>query len=191
MKIILGSTSPYRKQLLERLPLSFETAAPNVDESALPGETPSELAVRLSRVKAEAVAKSYPGALVIGSDQVAECRGTAVGKPGTMENARRQLASFSGRTVVYHSAFALRCLATDFLYEDTVRTELRFRELDEAAIRRYVERDRPLDCAGAIRTEASGPTLFEWMRSDDPNAIMGLPLIALSRGLRAAGFELP
>ncbi len=191
MKIILGSTSPYRRQLLERLPLAFDTAAPNADESALPGETPAALASRLSRAKADAVAAGFPSALVIGSDQVAECEGAAVGKPVTVENARRQLEQFSGRTVVYHSAFALRCINSGFEYEDTVLTEVRFRLLDAEAIARYVERDRPLDCAGSIRTEATGPALFDWMRSDDPSAIMGLPLIALCRGLRAAGFELP
>jgi septum formation protein len=191
LKIILASTSPYRKEMLARFPLAFDTAAPNVDETALPGESPGALATRLALAKAEAVSGAYPDALVIGSDQVAECAGAAVGKPGSADAARAQLQRFSGRTVLFHSAFALLCGESGFRFEDNVITEVRFRALSNATIERYVALDRPLDCAGSIRTEAAGPALFEYMRSDDPSAIMGLPLIALARGLREAGFELP
>jgi septum formation protein len=191
LKIILASTSPYRKEMLSRLPLAFDTAAPNVDETPLPGESPLALAARLALAKAAAVSDAHPEALVIGSDQVAECAGAAVGKPGSADAAQAQLRRFSGRTVLYHSAFALLCRANGFRFEENVVTEVRFRELSDAAIARYVALDRPLDCAGSIRTEAAGPTLFEYMRSDDPSAIMGLPLIALAKGLRRAGFELP
>jgi septum formation protein len=191
LKIILASTSPYRKEMLSRLPLAFDTAAPNVDETAQPGESPSALATRLALAKAEAVSGAQPEALVIGSDQVAECAGAAVGKPGDVATAHAQLQRFSGRTVLYHSAFALLCRVNGFRFEENVVTEVRFRALSKAAIERYVALDRPLDCAGSIRTEAAGPTLFDYVRSDDPSAIMGLPLIALARGLRQAGFELP
>ena len=191
LKIILASTSPYRKDMLSRFPLAFETMAPDVEETPLPGEAPSTLARRLALAKAEAVSGAHPEALVIGSDQVAECDGAAVGKPGDVDTAHAQLQQFSGRTVLYHSAFALVCGESGFRFEENVITEVRFRELSRAAIERYVALDRPLDCAGSIRTEAAGPTLFEYMRSDDPSAIMGLPLIALARGLRRAGFELP
>lgn len=177
--------------MLSRLPLAFDTVAPRVDETALPGEPPEALARRLALAKSEAVADRHPGALVIGSDQVADCEGVAVGKPGSVEAAHAQLQRFSGRTVRYHSAFALVCRANGFRFEENVVTEVRFRELSDEAIARYVALDKPLDCAGSIRTEAAGPALFEFMRSDDPSAIMGLPLIALARGLREAGLELP
>ena len=177
--------------MLSRYPLAFDTAAPNVNETPLPGEFPKDLATRLALAKAEAVSGAFPSALVIGSDQVAECEGAAVGKPGDVDTAHAQLRQFSGRTVLYHSAFALVCHEGGFRFEENVITEVRFRDLSEAAIERYVALDRPLDCAGSIRTEAAGPALFEYMRSDDPSAIMGLPLIALARGLRRAGFELP
>lgn len=189
--IILASTSPYRKTLLERFHLAFETAAPEVDEAAQPGEAPQQMVRRLAREKAEAVAAGYPNALVIGSDQVAECNGAWVGKPGTARRAAIQLAGFSGRTVRFLSAFAIVCRERSFVYERTVPTEVTFRHLDPPEIERYVALDKPLDCAGSFRSEASGPTLLESMRSDDPTAIMGLPLIELAIGLREAGIRLP
>lgn len=177
--------------MLSRFPLAFETAAPHVDETASPGETPAALAARLALAKARVVADRNPSALVIGSDQVAQHGGDSIGKPGNAEAACAQLRRFSGRTVVFHSAFALLCVESGFQFEEDVVTEVRFRQLSEDEITRYVALDKPFDCAGSIRTESTGPALFEYMRSDDPSAIMGLPLIALARGLRAAGFALP
>lgn len=177
--------------MLSRFPLAFDTAAPDVDESASPGEDPATLAARLALAKACAVADRNRAALVIGSDQVAQCGGDAIGKPGSADAACAQLRHFSGRTVVFHSAFALLCIEHGFQFEENVVTEVRFRQLSEDEITRYVALDRPFDCAGSIRTESTGPALFEYMRSDDPSAIMGLPLIALARGLRAAGISLP
>ncbi|MBT8040540.1 MAG: septum formation protein Maf [Gammaproteobacteria bacterium] len=189
--IILASTSPYRKLMLERFSLPFETAAPEVDESEKPGETPRQMVRRLAREKAEAVAAAHPSALVIGSDQVAECEGAWVGKPGSEARARMQLAGFSGRTVRFLSAFAIVSRDNAFVYERTVITEVIFRRLESREIERYVALDQPLDCAGSFRSEASGPALLEAMRSDDPTAIMGLPLIELTKGLRAGGVRLP
>ena len=177
--------------LLERFPLAFETMAPEVDETAETGETPGQLVSRLALAKAEAVATARPTALVIGSDQVAECEGRWVGKPGSVENALAQLTEFSGRTVRFLSAFAIVCKETSFCHERTVVTEVGFRQLDADTIARYIALDAPLDCAGSFRSEANGPALLEYMRSDDPSAIMGLPLIELAKGLRAGGVPLP
>lgn len=177
--------------MLERFSLPFETAAPEVDESEKPGETPRQMVRRLAREKAEAVAAAHPSALVIGSDQVAECEGAWVGKPGSEARARMQLAGFSGRTVRFLSAFAIVRRDNAFVYERTVTTEVIFRRLESREIERYVALDQPLDCAGSFRSEASGPALLEAMRSDDPTAIMGLPLIELTKGLRAGGVRLP
>ena len=190
-KIILASSSPYRKLLLERLPLKFETVSPNIDESALPGETPRELVQRLALAKARLVSANSPSATVIGSDQVAECDGAIIGKPGDVETARRQLAGFSGRRVVFLSGFAVVQPETDFLFQEMVTTEVEFRRLEAEEIERYVERDNPVDCAGSFKSECGGSMLLRSMRSDDPMAIMGLPLIALSEALRQAGVTLP
>ena len=177
--------------MLERYPLAFETAAPGSDETALPGETPATLVARLSLDKAMSVANRHPAAVVIGSDQVAECGGAIVGKPGSVENARRQLAAFSGRAVTFLSAFAIVQAETGFVFERTVPTEVVFRSLGTDEIDRYLSLDRPLDCAGSFRSEANGPALLQRMTSDDPTAIMGLPLIELAKGLRAAGVPVP
>ncbi len=177
--------------MLERFPIAFETAAPNADETPLAGESPRALVRRLALSKARAVSALNRDAVVIGSDQVAECDGAIAGKPGTVERAAAQLAAFSGRTVNFLSAFAIVIEAEDFAFETTVNTEVVFRELTTDEIDRYIDRDRPLDCAGSFRSESTGTTLLERMSSDDPTAIMGLPLIALARGLRAAGIELP
>jgi septum formation protein len=190
-KIILASSSPYRKLLLERLPLEFETVSPDTDESVLPGETPRDLVRRLALAKARSVADKYPSAIVIGSDQVAECDGAIIGKPGDAESARQQLAGFSGRRVVFLSGFAVVQEESHFLFEQTVSTEVEFRSLGAAEIARYVERDNPVDCAGSFKSECGGTMLLRHMRSDDPTAIMGLPLIALSQALRQAGVTLP
>lgn len=190
-EIILASSSPYRKLLLDRLGIPFETRAPDVDETARPGEKPVETATRLAREKALAVAEKYPDALVIGSDQLAECGGAVIGKPGNPENARRQLARFSGRTVEFHTAVAISCSGSGYLYECPVITRVQFRVLGENEIERYVQADNPVDCAGSFKSESLGISLLECMTSDDPTAIVGLPLIAVSQGLRGAGIDLP
>ncbi|MEE4217506.1 MAG: nucleoside triphosphate pyrophosphatase [Xanthomonadales bacterium] len=190
-KLILASTSPYRKIMLERFPLEFGTVAPEADETARPGELPSALVRRLALAKARAVSRTNPAAVVIGSDQVAEHEGRIVGKPGSLENASRQLAAFSGRTVNFLSAFTLVCEDEKFLYERTVITEVVFRELKDDEIQRYLALDRPFDCAGSFRSEANGPALLTRMSSTDPTAIMGLPMIELAAGLRMAGYALP
>jgi septum formation protein len=189
--LILASTSPYRRQLLERLGVPFDVVAPEIDETAQPGEAPGALAARLADDKARAVARRFPGAVVIGSDQVPVHDGRIIGKPGTPDRARRQLASFSGRRVVFLSAFSLHRRADGFRHEGIVETEVVFRELTDEEIRRYVERDLPVDCAGAFRSEATGSALVRAMNSSDPTAIIGLPLIAVSEGLRKAGLSVP
>ncbi len=191
MQIILASTSPYRKMLLERFPVAFDTAAPETDESPLPGETPEQLVRRLALAKCRSVSKRFPDALVIGSDQVAECGGRIAGKPGTAERAREQLHSFSGRTVNFLSAYAIELRSAGFSREGMVPTAVVFRQLTADEIDRYVEQDKPLDCAGSFRSEAAGTALLERMSSNDPSAIMGLPLIAIADCLRAAGLPLP
>jgi len=191
MQIILASTSPYRKMLLERFPIAFETAAPETDEAPFDEETPLQLVRRLSRAKCRAVSERFPDALVIGSDQVAECDGRIAGKPGTPERARDQLLSFSGRTVNFLSAYAIERRSSGFLREGMVPTAVVFRRLSSKEIERYVAQDNPLDCAGGFRSEATGTALLERMSSNDPSAIMGLPLIEIAECLRAAGVAVP
>jgi septum formation protein len=190
-KLILASSSPYRKLLLERLQLPFEATAPAIDESPLPGESPSALVARLAARKAAVVAARNPAAVVIGSDQVAVHRARIVGKPGTTERAREQLAAFSGDSVEFLTAVSVQCRETGQRHDRTVITEVAFRTLTADEIRRYVRLDRPLDCAGAFRSEAAGGALLRYMRSDDPSAIVGLPLIAVAAALREAGFAVP
>lgn len=189
--LILASSSPYRKSLLARLGLPFEVCSPATDETHRPDEPPAELAARLAREKAASVARRFPQAVVIGSDQVAVHRGRIIGKPGTAERARRQLERFSGESVDFITAISVQCQQSGLRYEATVATEVAFRPLSGAEIRRYVDLDQPTDCAGAIRSEAAGPTLLSAMRSSDPTAIIGLPLIAVAAALRLAGFTLP
>lgn len=190
-KIVLASTSAYRRMLLERLQLPFETARPDVDETPLPGELPPATADRLAVAKAQAVVPDWPDALIIGSDQVAHI-GTAVfGKPGTIERAIAQLRSMSGRSVMFHTALALVDARSGRVRCERIPTEVRFRSLSDAEIQRYVDKERPLDCAGSAKSEGLGISLLEALRGDDPTALIGLPLIALSRLLRAEGIELP
>jgi len=177
--------------MLERFPLAFAIRAPETDETALPGELPSALVRRLALAKARAVSATNPGAVIIGSDQVAEYQDRIVGKPGSLEKAAEQLASFSGKTVNFLSAFALVCEQSGFLFQRTVLTEVVFRQLDEEEIQRYLALDKPFDCAGSFRSEANGPALLTRMSSPDPTAIMGLPMIELAQGLRMAGYVLP
>ena len=177
--------------LLERLGLSFDTLVPNIDESVRPGESPARLVARLAAEKAEAVAEREPAAIVIGSDQVAVHNGRAVGKPGTAARAREQLLAFSGSRVDFLTAVSIRCTDSGFRFDRTVTTEVRFRRLSEPEIRRYVAHDDPVDCAGGFKSEAAGIALLQAMRSDDPTAIIGLPLISVAEALRQAGLNLP
>jgi septum formation protein len=189
--IILASTSPFRRELLGRLQLPFRAVAPDTDESPLPDEHPTATAERLSVAKARAVADRFPGALIIGSDQVAYCGDARFGKPGTKQNAIAQLRSMSGKTVVFHTGLCLLNAATGRTHLRGIPTEVRFRELSDREIQRYLDKEDALNCAGSARSEGLGISLLEYLRGDDPNALVGLPLIALCDMLRAEGVELP
>lgn len=191
MRLVLASTSAYRRMLLERLRIPFETARPEVDETPLPGEAPDATANRLALEKALAVAAGFEDALVIGSDQVAHIGSEVFGKPGTIERAHTQLRRMSGQTVIFHTALALVNTRSGAQMVDNVPTEVRFRTLSEAEIVRYVAKEMPLDCAGSAKSEGLGITLLDALSGDDPTALVGLPLIALSRMLREQGLELP
>lgn len=191
--LVLASTSRYRGELLARLTLPFRSVAPNVDEAPLPGEAADALAARLARAKALAVATAHPGTLVIGSDQVAALEGAKLGKPGNAARAREQLAASSGREVTFHTAVCLVDARTAPPREhhalDTTRVV--FRRLRDEEIERYVAAEKPLDCAGSFKVEGLGISLFERVENTDPTALIGLPLIALTRLLRDAGVALP
>jgi septum formation protein len=189
--LVLASTSPYRRALLARLQLPFSTCAPAADETPLPEETPAATAERLALAKARAVVDRYPQALIIGSDQVAYCGATRYGKPGSRENARRQLRELSGQIVVFHTGLCLLNSASGRYHLRGVATEVRFRELSDAEIERYLDKEDALNCSGSARSEGLGISLLEWIRCDDPTALIGLPLIALCEMLRAEGLELP
>lgn len=188
-ELILASTSRYRQELLARLRLPFRCEAPEVDETARPGEAPAALAERLALDKARAVAARHPQALVIGSDQVADLAGEALGKPGTHERAAAQLARMSGRHVVFQTAVAVVAPALAAIERAEVR--VRMRELTPAEIETYLRADQPYDCAGSAKVESLGITLLESVESDDPTALIGLPLIRTCRLLRRAGLKLP
>jgi septum formation protein len=185
--LVLASTSRYRRGLLERLGMPFTAVAPDADETPLPGEVPAATAVRLAEAKARSVARSWPDALVIGSDQVADAGGSVVGKPGNRAAARRQLALLSGRSVVFHTGLALVDAASGACQTALVDVRSQFRVLLPAEIDAYLDREQPWDCAGAVKSEALGIALFEAIHSDDPTALIGLPLIRLTTMLRAAG----
>ncbi|WP_153161506.1 Maf family nucleotide pyrophosphatase [Zoogloea sp. 1C4] len=191
MKLVLASTSAYRRELLQRFNLPFEVARPDIDESPLPGEHPRSTAERLAIEKARAVAGNFADALIIGSDQVAAMGDIRFGKPGTVERAVAQLKQMSGQTVIFHTALALLNTTTGEAQIDVVPTEVRFRTLSDDEIVRYVEKERPLDCAGSAKSEGLGITLLDALSGDDPNALVGLPLIALARMLRHEGVALP
>lgn len=190
-RIVLASTSIYRKQLLERFGLPFDTARPEVDETPLPGESPVATAERLAGEKARAVAERFPNALIIGSDQVAHRGDLRFDKPGTVDRAIDQLRQMSGDTITFHTAVCLYNSASGHARLEGVPVVARFRQLGEAEIVRYVERERPLDCAGSAKSEGLGISLLDYMRGDDPTALIGLPLIALARMLRAEGVQVP
>lgn len=188
-RLVLASTSRYRAELLARLQLPFDTVRPDVDETPLEGEGPAALALRLAAAKASAVARARPGGRVIGSDQVVDLDGVALGKPGGREQAIGQLSAMSGRAVAFRTAVAVAwdgAVATAF---DT--TLVRFRSLGRAEIERYVDRERAFDCAGSFKSEGLGITLFEAIESHDPTALVGLPLLETTRLLRRTGLVLP
>lgn len=189
--LVLGSTSRYRRELLQRLGLPFTVAAPDVDETPLQGEAPRALALRLALAKAHAVAAQHPDAVVIGSDQVADLRGQPLGKPGTHERASAQLQRMSGETVIFQTAVAVVCAATGFEQVDLAPVEVRFRTLKGDEIERYLHAEQPYDCAGSAKSEGLGISLLDAILSDDPTALVGLPLIRTCRMLRAAGLTLP
>ncbi|MDD2712749.1 MAG: Maf family nucleotide pyrophosphatase [Simplicispira sp.] len=189
--LVLGSTSPYRQQLLQRLRLPFSVSAPAVDETPQPGEAPRDLALRLALAKARAVAAEHPGAVVIGSDQVADLDGQPLGKPGTHERATAQLRQMSGHSVVFQTALAVVCQDTGFEQVDLAAVSVRFRTLSDAEIERYLRAEQPYDCAGSAKSEGLGISLLDAIDSDDPTALIGLPLIRTCRLLRAAGLVLP
>jgi len=189
--LILGSTSRYRRELLARLGLPFDVAAPDVDETPQPGEAPPALARRLALAKARDVAARHPQAIVIGSDQVADLAGQPLGKPGTHERAVAQLRAMSGQTVIFQTALSVVCRATGFEQSDLAAVEVRFRPLSDGEIERYLRAEQPYDCAGSAKSEGLGIALLEAIHNDDPTALVGLPLIRTARMLRAAGRVLP
>lgn len=197
VRLILASSSPYRQALLSRLGLRFEAIAPDIDESPLPEEAPEQTALRLAQAKASVVAETNLGALVIGSDQVATLDGQQIGKPGDHARAFAQLQSMRGREVIFHAALCLidsRPSAQHPLQIENVQTLVRFRELPDAELDAYLKIEQPYDCAGSAKNEALGIALIDSLSSTDPNALTGLPLIALVSMLRKVGvsfFDLP
>jgi septum formation protein len=188
-KLILASTSRYRKELLGRLGLAFETISPEVDEAPLPKETPELMAIRLAQAKALAVSLFNPSAYVIGSDQVVDLNGVAMGKPGDHANAMAQLQKLRGQTVKFHTAI---CLAhAGSAKTMNVITEVKFRQLEDAVLEAYLLAETPYDCAGSAKSEGLGICLLEYVRSDDSTALIGLPLITVCTLLRDAGFSIP
>jgi septum formation protein len=188
--VILGSSSRYRKELLSRLNIPFEVAAPEVDETPHINETPRDLALRLALAKARAVASKYPEAVVIGSDQVADLNGQALGKPGNHANAVKQLQRMRGKTVIFQTALSVICLATGFEQTDLAAVKVTFRDLTDAEIESYLKAEEPYDCAGSAKSEGLGIALLAAIDNDDPTALVGLPLIRTCRMLSAAGVKL-
>ena len=188
-RLILGSTSPYRRELLARLRLAFEVDSPRVDEAARPGEAPAALAARLALEKAQEVAGRHPGAVVIGADQVADLDGQAIGKPGDHARAVAQLQAMRGRRVVFHTAVAVARVDTGLTQVLVAPVIVRFRPLSDAEIEHYLHTEQPYDCAGSAKCETLGIALLESIESDDPTALVGLPLIRTCALLRQAGID--
>ena len=188
--LILGSSSRYRKELLSRLKIPFDVAAPEVDETPLSNETPRDLALRLALAKARAVASQNPEAVVIGSDQVADLEGLPLGKPGNHANAVKQLQRMRGKTVIFQTALSVVCLATGFEQTDLAAVKVTFRDLTDAEIEAYLMAEEPYDCAGSAKSEGLGIALLAAIDNDDPTALVGLPLIRTCHMLSAAGVKL-
>ena len=189
-RIVLGSSSPYRRELLSRLRVPFDVDLPHVDETPGAGEAPRDIALRLALEKARAVAHKHPDAAVIGSDQVADLDGEPLGKPGNHERAVEQLKRMSGKVVTFHTAVAVVCAAAGFEQVDLAPVRVTFRELGADEIESYLRAEQPYDCAGSARSEGLGIAILESIESDDPSALVGLPLIRTCRMLRAAGVRL-
>ena len=188
--LILGSTSRYRKELLSRLQIPFETVAPDVDETPQANERPKDLALRLALAKAQAVALKNPDAVVIGSDQVADLDGTPLGKPGNHTNATLQLQRMRGKTVIFQTALSVVCIASGYERSDLASVKVKFRNLTDAEIESYLKAEEPYDCAGSAKSEGLGIALLESIDNDDPTALVGLPLIRTCEMLREAGVKL-
>jgi septum formation protein len=188
MKLVLGSTSPFRKAILNKLGIAFETASPDVDETAFPNETPQQLVERLSIAKARAVAGKLDGALVIGSDQVSVIDGEIIGKPHTHENAVKQLQNASGKTITFYTGLCLYNSDTQHYQSEVVPFNVVFRQLTDQQINSYLEKEKPYNCAGSFKSEALGIVLFEKLEGEDPNTLMGLPLIRLVKMLEKEQF---
>jgi len=188
--VILGSSSSYRKELLSRLRIPFETEAPNVDETPHPLESPKDLALRLALAKARAVAQKHPEAVVIGSDQVADLDGIPLGKPGNHTNAVLQLQKMRGKTVIFQTALSVICLASGYERTDLAAVKVQFRDLSDAEIESYLRAEEPYDCAGSAKSEGLGIALLASIVNDDPTALVGLPLIRTCQMLREAGVKL-
>jgi septum formation protein len=189
MQLVLASTSPYRRELLARLGVPFEVAAPDVDETPLPGESPDETAQRLSLLKARAVAAAYPDALIIGSDQVALLEGVQLGKPGTHEKAVKQLQSMRGKALEFHTALTLLNAKTGTAQTANVPVRLVMREYTDTQIESYLRRDQPYNCCGSAKSESLGIALIARFETEDPNALVGLPLIKLVEMLANEGLD--
>lgn len=189
--LILASTSRYRAALLERFGIPFTAANPLVDEAEVPGETPRGRAFRLAVAKAEAIARQNPQAVVIGGDQVPAASTTILHKPGNAANCREQLKLLSGSTAEFYTACTVRCIETGVKMSHVDTTAVKFRPLTDAEIDRYIQREQPFDCAGGFKAEALGIVLFERIDSEDPTAIVGLPLIWLANALRGVGYDAP
>ena len=188
-KLILGSTSRYRRELLGRLRIPFEVVGPDVDETPQASETPRQLACRLAMEKARAVATQFPHCVVIGSDQVADLDGQTLGKPGNHTRATSQSRQMRGKTVIFQTAVAVVCLETGFAQMDLAPVKVRFRQLTDAEIERYLLAETPYDCAGSAKSEGLGIALLESIENDDPTALVGLPLIRTCRMIQAAGVK--
>lgn len=188
--IILGSTSRYRRELMQRLGLPFEIVAPEVEETALPNEATDTMAQRLALAKARVVAQQHPRAVVIGSDQVADLHGQALGKPGSHARAVEQLQRMRGQTVVFQTAVAVVCQELNFERVELAPVVVKFRDLSDTEIENYLRRETPYDCAGSAKSEGLGIALLDSIESDDPTALVGLPLIRTCAMLRAAGVQL-
>ena len=191
MQLVLASSSPYRRELLARLQIPFEVISPDVDETPLSKEAPQDTALRLAQLKARAVAEKFPDALIIGSDQVALLNGQQLGKPHTFENAKKQLLAASGQTVVFHTALCLLNSRSSNMQACVVPISVKFRTLNAEQIERYLKKEQPYNCAGSAKSEGLGIALIERFDGDDPNALVGLPLIALVGMLNNEGVAVP
>lgn len=189
-QLILASSSPYRRELLSRLRLPFTVISPNIDETPEPGETPPQTALRLAQAKAKHIAHSQPLSLIIGADQVATVEGTQIGKAGNFDKALAQLQAMRGKTVEFHSALCLYDARSNTMQARNIITQATFAHLPDEQLAAYLHIEQPYDCAGSAKVEALGITLLQSVQSDDPTALIGLPLIALTQMLRTAGVEL-